>query len=117
MIPTLAELEKMPGSAVLDAIQDTLLSEAQRVRGVEEALRSGAWDEDRASVHHALCAAAAIVGRQRAAGEGSKAQGKRPAYGVQMSADVGRSALILERQQQLQQPIVTGEETNEPSAA
>ena len=117
MIPTLAELEKMPGSDVLEAIQDELLTEAQRVRGVEEALRPGAWDDERAGVHHALCSAAEIIGRLRAAGEDSKVRGKAPAYAVQMAADVARSTLILERQQQNQQPIVTGEDTDEPNAA
>jgi hypothetical protein len=117
MIPTLAELAEMPGSAVLEAIQDELLTEAQRVRGVEEFVRPGAWDEDRAGAHHALCAAAEVIGRLRALGEEAKARGKTPAYAVQLAADVGRSALILELQQQRQQPIVTGEDTDEPNAA
>lgn len=100
MIPDLAALQTMPGSEVLAAIEDALLAEAHRVRGVEDAFRPGAWEESRAGAHHAFCAAAAVINRLRVAGEEAKAKGAKPAALILVVADVARSALIVERQRQ-----------------
>lgn len=104
MIPDLATLKTMPGSAVLAALSDALLYEASRVRGMEEALirigHATAWDEGRAQAHHAMCGAAEIIDRLRAAGEDAKARGAKPSPLVQIAADVARSMLITERMRQ-----------------
>lgn len=100
MIPSLADLRSMPGSAVLVALRDALFEEADRIGGVEAAFRPNGWDAGRASAHHALAAAGEIVERLRQFGEEAKARKQAPHSLILVLADAARSALVIERQRQ-----------------
>lgn len=118
MIPTLTELKTVHGGDMLAAIVDTLRDEAQRIRGVEEAFRPGAWDEERASVHHAICAAAELIERLRSMGEDASRQGRKPSFTVLTAVDVARSALIIECERQSTHPAVSAaQEDNDHAVA
>ena len=104
MIPPLATLRTMPGSAVLVALRDAAFAEAARIEGVATAVRfinpTREWDEGRMQSYLAMVALGKVAEWAIAAGQEAKLRKKTLDPMIVAIADIARAALVIEREKQ-----------------